>query len=427
MFRTFARAIAYLGRFTDYEQRRPVGSTTRSYNLDRTRAILAALGNPERSFRSIHIAGTKGKGSTALMLESVLRASGLRTGLYTSPHLVHLFERIQIDGRPIEERDFLYAMNAMRRILGRVRPTFFEIMTAAAFLLFRRAGVETAVVEVGLGGRLDATNVIVPALAVVTTIDYDHTEILGRTLARIAREKAGILKPGVPAITSERKREPLAVIRKAAHRLGSPLLQLGRGIRIKTTPSVVRFEIEVDGEEAARVRLPAPGAHQAENAALVVAAARKLGIARRTIERGIARARLPGRIEVVRRRPEVIVDVAHNPVAIRALRDTVGRAKGRCWLVFGASVDKDVRAMLRTLRPIVDVAFLTRARTPRACPLERLTEAAPFPSVPIGSVARAVALALKRAASRDRILVAGSFYVAGEALEALRQHERRQR
>lgn len=423
MFRTFVQAMAYLGRFTDYEQRRPAGPAARSYNLDRTRAILAALGNPERAFRSVHIAGTKGKGSTALMLESVLRTAGLRTGLYTSPHLVHLLERIQIDGEPIEEGDFLHAMNVLRSVMDRVRPTFFEIMTAAAFLLFRRAGVDTAVIEVGLGGRLDATNVITPVLSIITTIDYDHTETLGRTLAKIAREKAGILKPGVPAITSERKREPLTAIRTVARRLGSPLLELGRRIRIKSTPPVVRFEMEVDG---ARVRLPAPGAHQAENAALVVAAARKLGIARRAIERGIARARLPGRIEVVRRRPEVIVDVAHNPVAIRALRDTVGRARGRCWLVFGASGDKDVGAMLRTLRPIVDVAFVTRARSPRACPPERLAEAAPFPSVTIGSVARAVALALKRAAPRDRVLVTGSFYVVGEAIEALRQHERRQ-
>lgn len=423
MFRTFAGAMAYLRRFTDYEQRRPADYDARFYNLDRTRSLLEALGHPERAFASVHIAGTKGKGSTAHMLESIFLAAGVRTGLYTSPHLVRLFERIRIGGREIRERDFLAAMNAMRRAMDRVRPTFFETLTVAAFWLFRRARVERAIVEVGLGGRLDATNVIVPDLAIVTTIDFDHTELLGNTLARIAREKAGILKPGVPAITSERKREPLAVIEREARRLGCPLARLGRELRLPSVRSgrVVEFELEVDGKAVAKARLKAPGRHQAENAALAAAAALRLGVSRRFVERGLARVRLPARIEVVRRRPEVIVDSAHNVVSMRALRRSLWPRDGRCWLVFGASRDKDFGAMLRELKGVADVALLTRSRSPRSVPPDELVRTAPFPSLAIGSVARAVRLALKRAAPRDRIVVAGSFYVAGEALEELRR------
>lgn len=414
--------MEYLRRFTDYEQKRPADYSARVYNLDRTRALLDALGNPQDAFRSVHIAGTKGKGSTAHMLEAILRESGLRTGLYTSPHLVHLFERIRIAGEPVREKAFVAAMNEMRRAMDRVRPTFFETVTAAAFAIFRAARVDLAVVEVGLGGRLDATNVIRPELALITTIDYDHTDLLGDTLAKIAREKAGIVKPGVPVLTSERKREPLAEIRKA----GSPLLQLGRDFRPRnvSTPTfrgrpVLHFEVEVDGRTAARVRLPVPGLHQAENAALATAAALRLGASRRDVERALARVRIPGRIEVVGRRPEIVVDVAHNPVSIRALRETLWPVRGRTWLVFGASRDKDTRSMLRGLRGAVDVAILTRARSARAAEPAALAAQSPFPSVEIGSVARAVGLALKRAGPRDRVLVTGSFYVAGEALEEL--------
>ncbi len=389
------------------------------------RDVLESVGNPQEAFRSVHIAGTKGKGSTAIMLEAILRRAGMRTGLYTSPHLVHLFERIRIGRREIRESEFVTALNALDPAMRRLRPTFFEIVTAAAFWLFRRSRVEIAVVEVGLGGRLDATNVIRPEFSIITTIDYDHTELLGRTLAKIAGEKAGIVKPGVPVFTSERKTEPRKVIEACARKAGSVIARVGRELRIRTPsvrdPRVIEFVLEVDGRPAARIRLPMPGRHQMENAALAAAVALRLGVSRGIVERGLAGVRLPGRIERVARRPEVIVDVAHNPVSIRALRRALWPCAGRCWLVFGTSRDKDFRTMLRELAPATDVGLLTRARSPRAVPPAELARVAPFPSVTIGSVARAVRLALRRAAPRDRVLVAGSFYVAGEALEELRK------
>ncbi len=214
MFRTFAAALDYLNRFTDYERMAAVSQP--QYTLDRMRRLVKGLGHPERSFRSLHIAGTKGKGSVAHMAEAILREAGFRTGLYTSPHLVHMLERIRLDGRPVPERDFVWAMNRMEAHLRRLKPTYFEIMTAAAFLLFARRRVDWAVVEVGLGGRLDATNVIVPAACAITTIDFDHMEKLGRTLGRIAGEKAGIIKPGVPVVCSPQRPEAMRVIGRRA-------------------------------------------------------------------------------------------------------------------------------------------------------------------------------------------------------------------
>jgi dihydrofolate synthase/folylpolyglutamate synthase len=290
--------------------------------------------------------------------------------------------------------------------------------------------VDWAVVEVGLGGRLDATNVIQPEVAIITTIDYDHTDLLGSKLSQIAGEKAGILKPGMLAITSEKKREPLAVIQKEARRQRVPLFRLGREFNLRFPPQpsgsnqrVIDFVQEVEGRVIGKIRLRNPGLHQAENASLAAMAAYRLGVARKAIERGLAHVRLPGRIEVVRVRPEVIVDVAHNPISIRALQRTLRPSTGRSWLIFGASQDKDYRSMLRTLSPIVDVALLCRANHERACSPDKLAQAAPFSSITLGSVRRAVTLALKLASPRDRILITGSFYVAGEALERL--HEQR--
>lgn len=414
MFTTYRGAVEYLNRFTDYERMSAPGVPPRA--LDRMRRLVEALGRPDRSFRSLHIAGTKGKGSVAHMAEAILREAGFRTGLYTSPHLVHMRERIRLDGEPVSERDIVWAMNRMEPFLRRLRPTFFETMTAAAFLLFERARVDWAVVEVGLGGRLDATNVIEPAACAVTAIDYDHMDRLGRTLAEIAGEKAGILKPGVPAVTGPQRPAAMRVLLRRA-----PLLRP----RFRAAPGrggVIRLEVEGVSRRKFAAALPVLGMHQAANAAVAIGLVEASGarVTPSAVRRALGKIRLPGRIEVRGRRPWLIVDSAHNPVSARALAAALrGVPRRKTNLVFGASADKDWRSMLKTLLPLADLAVFTRAAHPRAAAPEALARRARGPAVIAKGVPEALDLARRLARPSDAVVVTGSFYVAGEALEAL--------
>jgi len=415
MLRRYADVVRFLNEFTDYE-RMASSYSAGDYTLDRMRRLLSALGNPERAFVSLHIAGTKGKGSTAHLAEALLRAAGHRTGLYTSPHLVDMRERIRIDGVPIGEGAFTRTMAEMEPELRRLRPTYFETMTAAAFLHFANTGVDTAVIEVGLGGRLDATNVILPVACAITTIDYDHMDKLGHTLEAIAGEKAGILKPGVPAISSP---QPPAA-RRVLEARGKPCFPRFRvGSR---RGFVLKFTVKGFGA----CELPALGEHQAANAATALALVERSGVrlTPRIVRRAFQKVRLPGRVEVVGRRPWVIVDAAHNPVSARALASALKSVpRRRTVLVFGASADKDYGSMLRTLLPGADLAIFTRAANTRAAaPSDLRKQAGNRPSVVAGRVARALAMARKAAGPRDAIVVTGSFYVAGEALGVLGRH-----
>jgi dihydrofolate synthase/folylpolyglutamate synthase len=413
-FRTFDAVMAYLNRFTDYERQ---AHSKRVYTLTRMRKLIEALGRPDRAMKCVHIAGTKGKGSTAHMTEAILRAHGVKTGLYTSPHLVDLLERIRINGEPIKPAAFVAVMNDLRPVLDRLRPTFFETMTAAAFVAFRRARVEAAVIEVGLGGRLDATNVIEPAVCGITRIDYDHMDKLGHTLGAIASEKAGIIKPGVDVVTSETRPAALRPIQRASNRL----TRVGRDLRIKNAGragTMLSFSLKGASCGLLRLRLPVLGTHQAENAAVAVGLAERVApLHARRVAGALARVRLPGRVEVVSRRPLVVVDTAHNPFSARSTRAALAPFADRRWnVVFGASRDKDVRGMIRALKRPGDRWFVTAARSPRAASpadLARLVKGA----VPVSSVERAVKLAAKTAGRDGLVLVTGSFYVAGEALQ----------
>jgi dihydrofolate synthase/folylpolyglutamate synthase len=412
--RDFASAVRFLAAHTDYELM-AARYSPRTYNLSRMRRLVAALGHPERAFRSLHVAGTKGKGSTAILAEAILREEGYRTGLYTSPHLVHLLERIQVGGRNVAERDFVRAMRRMEPHLRRLRPTFFEIMTAAAFVLFAEQGVDWAVVEVGLGGRLDATNVLLPAACAITPVDFDHMEKLGRTISAIAGEKAGIIKPGIPVVTGPQRPAALRVIRRRAEPF-RPRLRRHAG-----RSGMVEFSmIEVRGRYSAALR--ALGRHHADNAATAVALVEAGGaaVSRGGVRRALASARLPARVEVVARRPWIVVDSCHNPVSARALAGALrGLRRRRTILVFGASADKDWSAMLRTLLPAADLTVFTRARSARAAEPETLARRARRAAVTVGEVGRALRLARRLAGPGDAIVVAGSFYVAGEALAEL--------
>ena len=417
MFRTLDEVLSYLARFTDYERQ---AHSKRVYTLARMRRLIDALGRPDRAMKCVHIAGTKGKGSTAHMTEAILRGHGLTTGLYTSPHLVHLLERIRIDGDPIAPKAFVAVMNAMRPVLDRLRPTFFETMTAAAFVAFKRAKVAVAVIEVGLGGRLDATNVIEPAVCGITRIDYDHTDKLGTTLGAIAREKAGILKPGVEAVTSEIRPAALREILRP----GNPLSRVGKNLCIRNVTaadSMLGFTLEGARCGPLRLRLPLLGRHQAENAAVAVGLAERVApLASHRVARALGRVSLPGRVEIVSRRPLTVVDTAHNPFSARSTRAALAPFEGRRWnVVFGASRDKNVRGMLRALVRPGDRWFVTAAKSPRALSPAELA-AMVKGSVPVATVERALRLAVKAARPRDLVLVTGSFYVAGEALHHAR-------
>lgn len=368
--------------------------------LERMRAVCDALGNPERSLRFIHVAGTNGKGSVCAMIEAALRASGQRTGLYTSPHLVSPTERIQIDGVPVSERKFVHAFDLVHAAVGDLdsHPTYFETVTAMALVLFAEHSVDRVVWEVGLGGRLDATNVVTPELCVIMPVSYDHQDYLGNTLVAIAGEKAGILKPGVPAVIAAQKSEARTAIETRAGEVGAPLLF-------------------VDPHDPV-VEPRLPGQHQIENARAAAVALSTLGVERRWIDEGIRTARWPGRLELVRRKPDLYLDGAHNIAGIEALASFVETyyRQRKVWLVFGVMRDKNVQAMGDILFPLTQELILTAPAT------ERAMLPAEIPAPPHARIAATVkdALAMTNDAGRDDlILVAGSLFLVGEARSLL--------
>lgn len=428
-FRDYGEVLSYINRCTNYE-RDASRYTSRHYNLRTMEALLQALGRPHTRYPVLHVAGTKGKGSVCLLLDAALRGKGYRTGLYTSPHLMDMLERIQLNGRPVSRRDFTRAVNAMAPALDRLRPTYFELMTAAAFYLFAEAAVDYAVVEVGLGGRLDSTNVVQPAVAVINTVDYDHMDKLGRTLRKIAFEKAGIIKRRLPCVAGPQSPEVLEVIRRTADRVEAPLRVFGEDFRVRRVSVDAarrRMSCRVQGTWGeASVTLPFAGLHQARNAAVAAETLAQIGELDAGALRGMSRVEFPGRFQILRGRPQIVVDVAHNPVSVRALVGSLDLlVPRRVVLVFGAARDKDYRSMLQTLAPSCDAFVFTRARSPRAvepAELAGLIPDRPYRQVWVtGDVGQALVRARAMAGPRDTVLVTGSFYVVGEALAWLRR------
>jgi dihydrofolate synthase/folylpolyglutamate synthase len=377
--------------------------------LERITAVLAALGNPERAYRVVHVAGTNGKGSTCAMIDAGLRAANIRTGLFTSPHLIEPTERIQIDGIPVSRADFERAFNVVHEIAEKLdldcHPTYFETVTAMAFWLFREKKVETAVIEVGLGGRLDSTNVVNPALTVITPIDFDHEAYLGHTIDAIASEKAGILKPSVPAVFARQRPEALKVLEARAAELHVPVTHFED------------FEIRDLVIDARRSRFsgivcPLAGEHQADNAITAALALRALGVS----TDGIAEARWPGRIEHVSPNPDIILDGAHNPAGARALAKYLERFYGgrRIWMIYAAMRDKAIDEVAGILFPLASELILTAPDTPRALRPEAMAEFAGRGHVE-PKVEAAIAYARSHAAEEDVIVITGSLFLVGEA------------
>ncbi len=390
--------------------------------LGRIEALLDRLGRPERAFHSLHVAGTNGKGSTCAMVAAALRAAGRRTGLYSSPHLVRFEERIQVDGEAIEPAALEAGLSAVREAARGLPLTYFEAGTALAFWHFREAGVQAAVVETGLGGRLDATNVVSPLAVGITALGLDHTEILGPTLAHIAREKAGIFKPAAPAVVAEPPPEARPVLEARARELSCPLFVQGRDFALQAAGGSLRYRgprWRLDG-----VRVGLLGPHQLQNAAVALALLEQadpvLGIGAAAALRGVAEARWPGRLERFFRGPiEVVLDGAHNPHGAAAL----ARAIRELWpsrpirLVFGLLADKDATPMLEAIFPLSASAHLAPPDSPRARMPEEILAAASAlcPRTERHATVRAaLEAALSEAAPGDLVLACGSLYLVGE-------------
>ena len=389
--------------------------------LERIEALLASLGNPETRYTLVQIGGTNGKGSTAAMLAGMLKAAGRRVGLYTSPHLVSFRERIRVDGAPISEDAVADGIDALGTQIARLDATMFEAATALALDHFAHEGVDVAVLEVGLGGRGDATTVGRPAVTVLTRIDFDHEAWLGRTIESIADAKAAIIRSGI-AISSAQRPAAQAIIEQRAAAVGVPLLLEGRDVRVV---------VHASGIEGQRIRctgpdfdlddlaLPLLGSHQPSNALAAVAAAHALGAGEPAIRTGLGRARWPGRLQIVRRDPVVVLDGAHNPDGARALASSLGALFGSAPVTFvlGIYADKDVRGIVDALAPLAARVILTRAASERAADPGALAAAvgSAVPTTVTGSVAEALDVAAASAAT-PVICVAGSLAVVGEAL-----------
>jgi dihydrofolate synthase / folylpolyglutamate synthase len=436
--------LAWLDSRVDYERTPPAEPPDAAFGLARMRRLLGAVGSPQDRLPVVHVAGTKGKGSTVAMLAAILEEAGLRTGRFVSPHVHSVGERICIDGEAIRTAELAAALAVVRPAVesldraaarrGRGGPTWFEIVTAAAFVHFERSAVEIAVLETGLGGRLDATNVSRPLVSVITSISFDHMGLLGRTISRITAEKAGIIKRGCPVVSGAVQPSARRVIADTARRRRARLLQVGRDFTGGYDPPpasaapLTPGSVLVDAPPAAsRYRLGMAGPHQAANAALAVVAARQLtsrGVAidEAAIARGLARARLPARLEIVGRRPLVVVDGAHNVASMEALVATVGPGLAPLRprvLVFAASRDKQVEAMLAAVRGAFERIVITRyASNPRGASIERLRAACQVAGLPRPRVAEspaaAVGLARSLAGADGSVVVAGSFFLAGE-------------
>jgi len=435
---TYDQAVRYLltlGR----ELASPQQARAAKFDLVNIRAVCQRLGNPERAFRSVHIAGTNGKGSTAAMLASVLRAAGLRAGLYTSPHLLRVNERIRLDEADISDADFAKTFERVQAVIEELlasgglvaHPTFFECVTAMAFDCFARKKADPAVIEVGMGGRLDSTNVIVPEVAVITQIDFDHENFLGHSIEEIASEKAGIIKPGAWVVSAAEHPAAQEVIRLRAAEQNARLVEVDvacRATNLRGEDGCYRFVATTsppgNSSRGVEIRLPLAGRFQVRNALTAIAAARLLAerglpVDDAAIARGLAAVRWPGRLERLQDAPAVYLDGTHNPAGARELvafwdQEFAGR---RIHLVYGAMRDKAVDEVAGLLFPRTATVSLTQSRQPRALSAEALAamtnhlaesvEVIPEPST-------ALEHALESAAPEDVIFVTGSLYLVGD-------------
>ncbi len=397
--------------------------------LETIKRILSALGNPQENFTSIHVAGTNGKGSVASALSSILHESGYKVGLYTSPHLVRFNERICINNCQISDADVVKSYKAVQQVHhGDRSPTFFEFATAMALYEFGRQKVEWAVIETGMGGRYDATNIITPAISIITNVSMEHRDYLGNTLAQITREKAGIIKQRTPVVTAVKQKQAQSVVQRVAHKKSAPVFMLGKDftVRRNRTGYFSYYGIENTWHD---LQTPLLGHYQVQNAALALAASELLNklkaeISFKSIKNGLTKTRWPGRLEIVSDKPLVILDGAHNLIAARNLSKFLAAnlVNRRIILVVGILDDKPYESMLKSLLPVCSRAIITRAKTDRALPPQKLYATAKkiiSDVTTVADVAKAAKHAIETAGPDDVVCIAGSLYVVGEAKEAI--------
>lgn len=441
----YASAVRYLlslGR----ELAAPTQAAAAKFDLENTTVLLERLGRPDRAYPTVHVAGTNGKGSTAAFVEAILRDAGFRTGLNTSPHLERINERFRIDGEELPDEKFAETFTRIHAVIeellaeGKLRahPTYFECVTALAFEAFARERVEFGVIEVGLGGRLDATNIITPVVSVITRVDFDHENYLGHSLAEIASEKAGILKFHVPAVSAPQLPEAREVLRARAKELNCPLVETEEAFRIEEENMeggcVCATVKELSTGASFELAPTLPGRFQLQNAVNAMAAARLLQarnfrITNENIERGIAATRWPGRLEKLQSQPDIYLDGAHNPGAARELALFVEEnfAGRRIYFIFGAMRDKAVDEVTGTLFPLASEVIFTRPGNPRAVSAAQLANMAGHHAehfTVISDAEAALDAALAKARPEDAIFITGSLYLVGQLRHAWKQRRK---
>jgi dihydrofolate synthase/folylpolyglutamate synthase len=411
----------------------------RKFGLEAINLILEKLGRPHERYETVIVAGTNGKGSTSAILASILQQSGYRTGLFTSPHLVRVNERMRVEGKDVSDDDFAAALGeTAAAVEGLIQgkeleapPSYFEFIAAVAFQHFARAGAEMVVLEVGMGGRLDATNVTNPRVSVITSIDFDHIDFLGSTLAKIAAEKAGVIRPHRPVVSAVENDEAQEVIRFHAKRCGAELHDLRQEARIRNLKSMegrYTFDLELGGERFARLPCPLAGEFQVRNTVAAVAAAWQLHrerftVSRRSIVQGLRATVWPGRLEAIASHPLVLLDGAHNPAAARELANFIQtEVKGRTLrLVYGSMRDKAVKEITASLFPLASEIYLTHPDHPRAAPPEEILASAGPPAARLLTVpdpVQALEAAVRASSAEDVVVVTGSLYLVGEIKKA---------
>lgn len=436
-FRSYKEAIKYLYARTDYEKQSHLRYNVTTFNLDRMKKLLSRLGNPHKKIATVHIAGTKGKGSTATMLAKMLESNDYTVGLYTSPHVVHLHERIVVNSKMISDSEMLGLLNRIyapvEKMAENGAPTFFEIMTALAFMYFVDKKVDIAVIETGLGGRLDSTNVIQPKVVGITSLSIDHQSQLGNTISSIAKEKAGVFKRGVPIVTVQQDPEAMRVLKSQAAAVKAPLSATGKDIdfsyRFETSREHgphTRICLTTKTSKFEHLRMPLHGKHQAINCGLALAMLDKLKSSGYKIDndkaiQGLGKVWLPGRMEMICDDPRIMIDAAHNAASIQALMLAIGQnvPYDSMVVIFGCNNDKDIAGMLDKLRYGADKVIFTRSNSAKAMPPEDLadmyTEMCGKMCQTAASLGQALALARSAVGKEDLICITGSFYLIGQA------------
>ncbi|GAX62835.1 folyl-polyglutamate synthase [Candidatus Scalindua japonica] len=444
VFNSYKQAQEFLLQTIDYEKLTQYKYDTSTFDLNRMEEMMSSVGNPHKKRKAVHITGTKGKGSTAIIIASALQSLGLKVGLFTSPHLVYLGERFKVNDKMISEEVFVQLINMLKPYIDRIMlenpilmPTFFEIVTAIAFLFFEREKTDISVLEVGLGGRLDSTNIILPEVSIITPVGYDHTDRLGETLDKIAYEKSGIIKEGVPVVSSIQEPEAQAVISNTCLDKKSRLYIVGDDILINNVKVAKRkgvygteCEIKTENNIYKNIFLPIIGRHQAENCASVIGALEVLsetGIIQaenKIVINALENVRCPARIEVISENPLIVLDTAHTVASMKILRESIQEnfSYNKIVLVIGLSEDKDIEGVLKEIICIADILILTRTGNPREAEPEQMAiKAKRFSQnnlMVIEDIDEALKEARRIAERDDLICITGSFFLAGKVKES---------